>query len=54
MYFDWPYYSLINGWLVDNQGKRCPFQAGPFPKDFTVAEAEAWLVDGDIRGSVAA
>jgi hypothetical protein len=56
MRFDWPYYYLRNGWLVEangsDNGKRCPQQAGPFPASFTVADAEQWLNEHDIRGTV--
>jgi hypothetical protein len=52
MIFDWPYYYLRDGWLVDGTGRRCPQQSGPFPPDFTVQEAEQWLVEHDIRGTV--
>lgn len=53
---NWPYYYLRSGWLVEpdgsDRGQRCWHQAGPFPADFTVAEAEQWLKEQDIRGSV--
>lgn len=52
MSFRWPYYALHDGWLVDQNGKRCPQQVAPFPADFTSVEAEAWLVEHDIRGNV--
>lgn len=51
-YYDWPYYYLVNGWLVESDGQRCPQQSGPFPADFTTAEAEQWLKDQDIRGTM--
>ena len=52
MTFDWPYYSLVNGWLVDKDDLLCPFQSTPFSLSTTAADAEVWLVDNDIRGTV--
>jgi hypothetical protein len=52
MYFEWPDYYLRDRWLVTGDGQRCSQQVAPFPLDFTTAEAEAWLVEHDIRGTV--
>lgn len=44
---DWTYYTFEDGKLLDEEG----FQE--FDKTFLSAdEAEQWLVDNDIRGSV--
>ena len=50
--FDWPYYTLVNGWLVADDKSICPHQVLPFTADFTVNDAEEWLARNDIRGSV--
>ena len=52
MTFDWPYYYLRDRWLVDSEGRRCPQQAGPFPLGFTTSDAEQWLVEQDVRGTM--
>ena len=47
MQFDWPYYTFNGAQLIDEDG------AVAFSKIFNSAsEAEQWLVDEDIRGSV--
>lgn len=50
--FDWPYYTLVNGWLVADDKSICPFQVKRFGKDWTVNQAEEWLARNDIRGTV--
>ncbi len=50
--FDWPYYTLDNGWLVADDKAICPLQIKQFGRNFTINEAEKWLADNDIRGSV--
>jgi len=50
--FDWPYYTLVNGWLVTDTGCICPWQHTPFKADFTINDAEQWLAQNDIRGTV--
>ena len=49
MTFDWPYYTLKNGRLYDEQGHWCLRHAPHFA---TEAEAEAWLEAHDERGNV--
>lgn len=50
MSFDWPYYDLVNGWIV-NERRRRAFRDQP--RQFaTTAEAEAWLVEMDYRGNM--
>lgn len=61
MNFDWPYFDLVNGKLydprmVDRKGNHIPLFSNvngkPAPHFANSAEAEQWLEDNDIRGSV--
>ena len=49
MHFEWPYYTLRAGKLYAD-GEAQPLAPAPLFKDS--AEAEQWLIDNDIRGSV--
>ena len=46
--FDWPYLTLKGGQLYDESGEL----AGNFPMFSCVADAEAYLEENDIRGTV--
>ena len=45
---NWPYYTLRNGRLYDDD----EYELGTAPDFKSVDEAEAWLVENDERGSV--
>jgi len=47
--FDWPYFYLKNGRLVDEDGDDGNKDWPSFPN---ATEAEKYLVDNDIRGTV--
>jgi hypothetical protein len=49
--FSWPYYTLSNGRLFDEAGRRAFPRAPGF---VTPAEAEIWLEHQDERGNVRA
>ena len=50
MTFDWPYYDLINGLLYVHGLPLLAFKDAP--RFLDTVQAEAWLVEKDIRGSV--
>lgn len=47
--FIWPYFTLRDGKLYDERGRRCYPKAPIFADS---AEAENWLKDNDLRGNV--
>jgi hypothetical protein len=49
---DWPYYRLVHGWLIDDDGLRCPFQKTAFPSEWTWVDAQLWLQRKDVGGTV--
>lgn len=49
MYMDWPYWTLKNGRLVDEDGDEGNVSWPSFDNETT---AEKYLTDNDIRGSV--
>lgn len=49
--FDWPIYTLMEGWLIDDSGNVCPCQPMPL-LSYTANEAEKWLAENDLRGTV--
>jgi hypothetical protein len=55
--FHWPYFTLVEGDLYEDVGTRQQTQLvrcfkDSAPKFANAAEAEAWLVANDHRGSV--
>jgi len=53
-YFEWPYYSLVNGKLCieTRPGLVEAFHKSNPPRFADATEAEAWLVENDLRGNV--
>lgn len=47
--FAWPLYTLRDGKLYDERGRRCFLKAPYFN---TITEAEKWLKENDLRGNV--
>ena len=54
MSFEWPYYSLIEGklYIKTRKGLVEAFRKSNHPHFATSNEAEAWLLEQGLRGSV--
>ena len=55
MQFEWPYYTLHNGRLYNENGRptnAMSLGTPSIPTFKSSAEAEQWLINNDVRGNV--